>query len=40
MSVEAITLGCRLNCAESETIARNIKTGEDWIVVKGDSDVF
>jgi threonylcarbamoyladenosine tRNA methylthiotransferase MtaB len=33
MSVEAITLGCRLNFAESETIVRNSKTGEEWIVV-------
>jgi threonylcarbamoyladenosine tRNA methylthiotransferase MtaB len=33
MSVEAITLGCRLNFAESETIARNSKSGEEWVVV-------
>jgi threonylcarbamoyladenosine tRNA methylthiotransferase MtaB len=33
MSVETITLGCRLNFAESETIARTAPTGEDWIVV-------
>ncbi|HKX92307.1 MAG TPA: MiaB/RimO family radical SAM methylthiotransferase [Sphingomicrobium sp.] len=33
MSVETITLGCRLNFAESETIARNAPAGEDWIVV-------
>ena len=33
MSVETITLGCRLNFAESETIARNAQAGEDWIVV-------
>jgi threonylcarbamoyladenosine tRNA methylthiotransferase MtaB len=33
MSVETITLGCRLNFAESETIARNAPPGEDWIVV-------
>jgi len=33
MSVETITLGCRLNFAESETIARNARTNEDWIVV-------
>ena len=33
MSVEAITLGCRLNFAESETIVRNSKTDEEWIVV-------
>jgi len=33
MSVETITLGCRLNFAESETIARSAPTGEDWIIV-------
>lgn len=33
MSVEIITLGCRLNYAESETIARSAPAGEDWIVV-------
>jgi threonylcarbamoyladenosine tRNA methylthiotransferase MtaB len=33
MSVETITLGCRLNFAESETIARTAPQGEDWIVV-------
>ena len=33
MSVETITLGCRLNFAESETIARTAPVGEDWIVV-------
>jgi threonylcarbamoyladenosine tRNA methylthiotransferase MtaB len=33
MSVETITLGCRLNFAESDTIARNAPGGEDWIVV-------
>ena len=33
MSVETITLGCRLNFAESETIARSSKPSEDWIVV-------
>jgi len=33
MSVETITLGCRLNFAESETIARVAPDGEDWIVV-------
>jgi threonylcarbamoyladenosine tRNA methylthiotransferase MtaB len=33
MSVETITLGCRLNFAESETIARLAPAGEDWIVV-------
>jgi len=33
MSVETITLGCRLNFAESDTIARSAPPGEDWIVV-------
>lgn len=33
MSVETITLGCRLNFAESETIARSATTDEDWVVV-------
>ena len=33
MSVETITLGCRVNFAESETIARFAPAGEDWIVV-------
>ena len=33
MSVETITLGCRLNFAESETIARRAPPDEDWIVV-------
>lgn len=33
MSVETITLGCRLNFAESETIARSAPANEDWIVV-------
>ena len=33
MSVETITLGCRLNFAESETIRRLATTNEDWIVV-------
>jgi threonylcarbamoyladenosine tRNA methylthiotransferase MtaB len=33
MSVETITLGCRLNFAESETIARAAPAGEEWIVV-------
>ena len=33
MSVETITLGCRLNFAESDTIARHASTGDDWIVV-------
>src|SRR3954465_15330696 len=33
MSVETITLGCRLNFAESATIARTAPAGEDRIVV-------
>ena len=33
MSVQTITLGCRLNFAESETIARAAPADEDWIVV-------
>jgi len=33
MSVETITLGCRLNFAESETIARTAPPHEDWVVV-------
>ena len=33
MSVETITLGCRLNFAESETLARTAPAGEDWIVI-------
>ena len=33
MTVETITLGCRLNFAESETIARTAAAGEDWLVV-------
>ena len=33
MSVETITLGCRLNFAESETIKRLAATDEDWVVV-------
>jgi threonylcarbamoyladenosine tRNA methylthiotransferase MtaB len=33
MSVETITLGCRLNFAESETIGRTAPAGEDWIIV-------
>jgi threonylcarbamoyladenosine tRNA methylthiotransferase MtaB len=33
MSVETITLGCRLNFAESDTIARSAPSDEDWIVV-------
>ena len=33
MSVEKVTLGCRLNFAESETIARAAPANEDWVVV-------
>src|SRR5690242_6215753 len=33
MSVETITLGCRLNFAESETIARSAPAAEDWVIV-------
>jgi threonylcarbamoyladenosine tRNA methylthiotransferase MtaB len=33
VSVETITLGCRLNFAESETIGRLAATDEDWVVV-------
>jgi threonylcarbamoyladenosine tRNA methylthiotransferase MtaB len=33
MSVETITLGCRLNFAESETVARTAPADQDWIVV-------
>ena len=33
MTVETISLGCRLNFAESETIARAAPADEDWIVV-------
>ena len=33
MSVETVTLGCRLNFAESETIARTAPADQDWIVV-------
>jgi len=33
VSVHTITLGCRLNFAESETIARSAPADEDWIVV-------
>jgi threonylcarbamoyladenosine tRNA methylthiotransferase MtaB len=33
MSVETVTLGCRLNFAESETIAFSASAGEDWILV-------
>ena len=33
MTVETVTLGCRLNFAESAAIARSAPAGEDWIVV-------
>jgi threonylcarbamoyladenosine tRNA methylthiotransferase MtaB len=33
MTVETISLGCRLNFAESDTIARAAPPDEDWIVV-------
>src|SRR4051794_11455231 len=33
VTVETITLGCRLNFAESATIARTAPENEDWIVV-------
>jgi threonylcarbamoyladenosine tRNA methylthiotransferase MtaB len=33
MSVETITLGCRLNYAEAETIARTAPADEDWVIV-------
>ena len=33
MSVETISLGCRLNFAEAETIARTAPTAEDWVIV-------
>ena len=33
MSVETITLGCRLNFAESETMRREVTAGEDWVIV-------
>lgn len=33
MSVQTITLGCRLNFAESETIARSAPAEEDWILI-------
>ena len=33
MSIETVTLGCRLNFAESAAIARSAPAGEDWIVV-------
>src|SRR6478672_3213716 len=33
MSVETVTLGCRLNYAEIETIARSVPSGEDWTII-------
>jgi len=33
LSVETVTLGCRLNFAESETIKRLASNDEDWVVV-------
>jgi threonylcarbamoyladenosine tRNA methylthiotransferase MtaB len=33
VSVETVSLGCRLNFAETETIARNTPADEQWVVV-------
>ncbi|MFP5330494.1 MAG: MiaB/RimO family radical SAM methylthiotransferase [Alphaproteobacteria bacterium] len=33
MSVETVSLGCRLNFAEAETIARMAPAGEEWVIV-------
>jgi threonylcarbamoyladenosine tRNA methylthiotransferase MtaB len=33
MTVETVTLGCRLNFAESETIARLAPRDEEWVIV-------
>jgi threonylcarbamoyladenosine tRNA methylthiotransferase MtaB len=33
MSIETVTLGCRLNFAESETIRQLASTDQDWVVV-------
>lgn len=33
MSVDSITLGCRLNFAESETLKRQAPAGADWVIV-------
>jgi threonylcarbamoyladenosine tRNA methylthiotransferase MtaB len=33
MTVETVSLGCRLNFAEAETIARTVPKGEHWVVV-------
>jgi threonylcarbamoyladenosine tRNA methylthiotransferase MtaB len=33
MSFETVTLGCRLNFAEAQTIAASAPAGEDWVIV-------
>ncbi|MEO6433493.1 MAG: MiaB/RimO family radical SAM methylthiotransferase [Sphingomicrobium sp.] len=33
MTVETVTLGCRLNFAESDTMAARAPSGEDWTIV-------
>ncbi|QNM83093.1 MiaB/RimO family radical SAM methylthiotransferase [Sphingomonas sabuli] len=33
MSVETVSLGCRLNFAETESIARAVPEGEQWVIV-------
>ena len=33
MSAESVTLGCRLNFAESEAMKRLAPSGEDWVIV-------
>jgi threonylcarbamoyladenosine tRNA methylthiotransferase MtaB len=33
MSIETVSLGCRLNFAETETIARSAPPDEDWVIV-------
>jgi threonylcarbamoyladenosine tRNA methylthiotransferase MtaB len=33
MSVETVSLGCRLNFAEAETIARSVPSDEPWVIV-------
>jgi len=33
VSVETVTLGCRLNLAESETMRRLAPAGEEWVIV-------
>jgi threonylcarbamoyladenosine tRNA methylthiotransferase MtaB len=35
MTVETVSLGCRLNFAEAESIARTAPRGEHWVVVNG-----